>query len=192
MPDIDIDISDRYELLDKIEYRIASLKNNKKHNTGIYLTEIPNNPINNQATIDYINAEKRGYFKIDLLNVSLYKKIKNEEHLYKLMNTEPIWELLEYREIVDELFHVNGHHDILKKLKPKSIEELACTLAIIRPGKRYLLNESWEKIKTEVWKKSNNDQYYFKKSHSISYAMAVIVHLNLICEEVINLNIRSK
>jgi DNA polymerase III alpha subunit len=93
-----------------------------------------------------------------------------------------MWELLEHSEVVDQLFHISGHSDILKKLKPKSVLELACVLAIIRPAKRHLLNESWETIHREVWTKPSNEQYYFKKSHAVSYALAVVVHLNLLCE----------
>jgi DNA polymerase III alpha subunit len=96
-----------------------------------------------------------------------------------------MWELLQHNEVVDQLFHISGHGEILRTLKPTNIEELACALAIIRPGKRYLLNESWAKIKEEVWKKPLSDQYYFKKAHAVSYAAAVVVHLNLLCENTI-------
>ena len=34
----------------------------------------------------------------------------------------------------------------------------------------------------EVWTKPSNGDYYFKKAHAISYAVAVVVHMNLICE----------
>jgi hypothetical protein len=34
----------------------------------------------------------------------------------------------------------------------------------------------------EVWKKPENEEYYFKKAHAIAYAQAVIVQMNLICE----------
>ena len=112
----------------------------------------------------------------------MYKNIRNEQHLIELSNKEPLWELLEHAEVVDQLFHVAGHSDILKKLKPRSVLELACALAIIRPAKRYLLTESWNKIHQEVWTRPTNNQYYFKKSHSVSYALAVVVHLNLLCE----------
>jgi hypothetical protein len=101
-----------------------------------------------------------------------------------LVDREPIWELLEYPEFTDKLFHVNGHSDIMKKLKPQSVEELACALAIIRPGKRYLLDCDWETIHREVWSKPNNNEYYFKKSHGFAYAIAVIVHMNLLCENI--------
>ena len=180
--DIDIDFGDRDIILSKITHHVAKLETGKKHNTGIYVNPIPHNPLTNISTIDYKDAEDRGYFKIDFLNVSLYKNIKNEEHLVDLSNKEPLWELLEHTEVVDQLFHVSGHSDILKKLKPKSVLELACALAIIRPAKRYLLNETWDKIHREVWIKPTNEQYYFKKAHAVSYALAVVVHLNLLCE----------
>ena len=182
MPDIDIDFANRNEILSFIDYRDARLKNGKKHNTGVYVTEIPHNPIDNLATISYKEAEQRGYFKLDFLNVSLYKDIKNEEHLIDLMNRPTIWELLEYKEITDQLFHLSGHHHICQKLKPKSVEDLAAVLAIIRPAKNYLKDKYWHQIREEVWTKPNDDSYYFKKAHAISYAVAVKVHLNLICE----------
>ena len=72
MPDIDIDFADRSILLNKIKHRIAKLDSGKKHNTGVYFTEVPHDPINNLCTIDYEKAEQRGYFKIDCLNVSIY------------------------------------------------------------------------------------------------------------------------
>jgi DNA polymerase III alpha subunit len=180
--DVDIDFGDRDVVLSKIMHHVAKLETGKKHNTGIYVTPIPHNPITNISTIDYKDAESRGYFKLDFLNVSLYKNVKDESHLIHLSKKEPMWELLEHSEVVDQLFHISGHSDILKKLKPKSVLELACVLAIIRPAKRHLLNESWETIHREVWTKPSNEQYYFKKSHAVSYALAVVVHLNLLCE----------
>jgi DNA polymerase III alpha subunit len=183
--DIDIDFADRTAILSKLQHHVAALETGKKHNTGVYVTPVPHNPIDNIATIDYKTAEERGYFKIDFLNVNIYKDVKNEEHLNELLNREPLWELLQHDEVVDQTFHVSGHGDILRILKPSSVEELACALAIIRPAKRYLLNTGWEKIKNEAWIKPDSNQYYFKKAHAVSYALAVIVHLNLICEHTI-------
>ena len=183
--DIDIDFADRTAILSKLQHHVAALETGKKHNTGIYVTPVPHNPIDNIATNDYKIAEDRGYFKIDFLNVNIYKDVNDEEHLTELLNKEPLWELLQHNEVVDQLFHVSGHGDILRILKPSDVEELACALAIIRPAKRYLLNTGWEKIKNEAWTKPDGNQYYFKKAHAISYAFAVIVHLNLICEHAI-------
>ena len=98
------------------------------------------------------------------------------------MNSEPLWELLEHSEFSENVFHLNGHSALLKKLKPSSVLELAATLAIIRPAKRHLQDSDWNTIMQEVWIKPENDAYFFKKAHAVSYAMAVIVHMNLLCE----------
>jgi DNA polymerase III alpha subunit len=184
--DIDIDFANRNVALEKIKFVQASrLENNKSvsHNTGIYVQSIPYDPTTQLSTIDYKTAENRGYFKIDFLNVNIYKDVKNEEHLIKLMETEPVWELLEQDEFTDLLFHINGHGDILRAMKPTNLAELAAVLAMIRPAKRYLIGKDWATVMQEIWIKPENDEYYFKKSHAHSYAMAVIVHMNLICED---------
>ena len=41
MSDIDIDFADRKKILEKIEHPVAKLDTGKKHNTGVYVTEIP-------------------------------------------------------------------------------------------------------------------------------------------------------
>lgn len=184
MPDIDIDFSNRDVILNKIKHRVARLETGKKHNTGVYVTEIPHNPFNEIATIDHKAADERGYFKLDFLNVSIYKDVKDEAHLQKLMDTEPMWELLQHDEFCNQVFHLNGHGDILRKLKPHSVETLAATLAIIRPAKRYLLDKDWNDIFQEVWTAPENGSYFFKKSHAHSYAMACVVHMNLLCEQI--------
>jgi hypothetical protein len=185
--DIDIDFPDRNAILSIIKHIPASrLEHNtvKKHNTGIYCHEVPVNPITGLASINYESADLRGYFKIDFLNVGIYKGIKNEKHLVDLMNTEPLWDLLAQDEFTNLLFHVNGHGSVLRALKPKSIEELAAVLAIIRPAKRYLIGKSWDEIMNEVWQKPTSDEYFFKKAHAIAYAHAIVIQMNLICESI--------
>ena len=182
MPDIDIDFADRNLILDKIEHRVAKLDTGKKHNTGVYVTECPHNPIDNLSTIEHKTAEERGYFKLDFLNVSIYKDVKNEAHLNTLMEKEPLWQLLEHKDFSDQVFHLNGHSELLQQLKPTSVEQLAETLAIIRPAKRHLANETWQTIFKEVWKKPEDGSYYFKKAHAVAYALSCVVHVNLICE----------
>lgn len=186
MPDIDLDFGDREKALNALRHIQASRVdkgNLVAHNTGVYLQSIPYNPITNLSNIDYKKAEQRGYFKIDFLNVGIYKDISTEEQLVRLMNTEPIWELLEKDDFTDMLFHVNGHGEILREMKPASIEQLAAVLAIIRPAKRYLIGKPWEVVLKEAWEKPTDDSYYFKKAHGIAYAQLVIVHMNLICEQ---------
>ena len=186
MTDIDIDFYNRDSILNLIQHIPASMKNNdgtfKKHNTGVYCHSIPLNPLLGAASIDYKTAETRGYFKLDFLNVNIYKDVRDEEHLLKLINTEPIWELLLQDEFVDLLFHINGYGHVLRTMKPTNIEQLAAILAILRPAKKHLIGKDWDTVMKEVWIKPEGDEYYFKKSHSISYAVAIIVQMNLICE----------
>jgi DNA polymerase III alpha subunit len=187
MPDIDIDFADRSKALELFEHAVASRIENsnvKAHNTGIYVTAIPKDLRNNFSTIDYKTAEDRGYFKIDFLNVGIYSGVLNEKHLIELMNKEPLWDLLEDDSFNSLLFHVNGHGEILRKMKPTTIEQLAAVLAMIRPAKRYLIGSDWNTVLNEVWKKPESDEYYFKKAHAVSYAMVVVVHMNLLCEQI--------
>lgn len=187
MPDIDIDFANRDNILDVIEHIPATIKNTdgtiKKHNTGVYCQRIPINPLTGTAAIEYKEAEDRGYFKLDFLNVSIYQGIKNEKHLTELVDREPLWDLLLEDEFTKNLFHVSGHGDALRKMQPKTLEQLAMVLAMIRPAKKHLMGQSWTTIEQEVWQKPKNDEYYFKKAHAISYALAVVVHMNLLCEQ---------
>lgn len=185
--DVDIDFANRSIALEKFNHIIASRFVNGElvpHNTGVYIQPIPHNPINNLSTLDYKEAEDRGYFKIDFLNVNVYNGVRDNTHLITLMEAEPIWDLLEQDEFTNLLFHVNGHGIILRQMKPRSIEQLAAILAMIRPAKRYLIGTDWTTVMKEVWTKPDNDEYYFKKSHAIAYAAAIVVQMNLICEQV--------
>ena len=182
MPDIDIDFADRNKVLDKIKHVPAAIDTFKKHNTGVYCTPIPYNPLTRMSSIEYKEAEKRGYFKIDFLNVSIYKDVRDETHLKTLMETEPLWDLLEQDDFSNLLFHINSHGAILRQMKPKTIPQLAAVLAMIRPAKRYLIGKDWDLVMTEIWTKPEGDEYFFKKSHATAYAMAIVVQMNLICE----------
>ncbi len=187
MPDIDIDFANRSQALEHFKHIAASIEENgtfKKHNTGIYCTSVPYNPLTGLSTIDYKQAEDRGYFKIDFLNVSVYEKVRDRQHLKQLMETEPLWDLLEQDDFTDLLFHVNGHGSLLRQMKPSSIEELAMCLALIRPAKRHLVGKTWTEIGREIWTKPENGDYYFKKAHAIAYAVAIVVQMNLICESI--------
>jgi DNA polymerase III alpha subunit len=187
MPDIDIDFYDRKLALSQLTHVQATRLEDEKlvpHNTSVYVTDIPHNPVTGLANIDYKTAEDRGYFKIDYLNVNIYKGVKNEEHLDQLMNQEPLWDLLEQDDFSNLLFHVNGHGAILRQMKPKSILQLAAVLAMIRPAKRHLIGKDWTTVMTTIWTKPEDGEYYFKKSHAVAYAQAVVVQMNLICEQI--------
>jgi DNA polymerase III alpha subunit len=115
-----------------------------------------------------------------MLNVNIYKNVKSEKELVELMIQEPDWDMLNDKTTVDKLFHLNGHFNIVSTLKPKSIEQLAAVLAIIRPAKRYLMKQNWDDINANVWKRPTDGSYFFKKSHAVAYAQAIVVQMNLL------------
>jgi len=183
MPDVDIDFFDRDGTLKLFKHAPASIiKDGKieKHKTGVYFHAVPTHPITGHSTLDYKKAEDRGYFKIDCLNVNIYKNIKSEQELVELMIEEPDWNMLKDPKVVENLFHLNSHFNIVSKLEPKNIEQLAAVLAIIRPAKRHLMYKEWKDILTDVWVKPTDGSYFFKKSHAVAYAHAIVVQMNLI------------
>ena len=183
MPDVDIDFFDRDGVLKLFKHTPATIiKEDKteKHKTGVYFHAVPEHPVTGHSSLDYKKAEDRGYFKIDCLNVSIYKNVKSEQELVELMIQEPDWDMLKDATVVDQLFHLNGHFNIVNKLEPKTIEQLAAVLAIIRPAKRGLMYKDWVDIMKEVWVKPTDGSYFFKKSHAIAYAHAIVVQMNLL------------
>lgn len=187
--DIDIDFGDRTRALDLIQHTPAGIVRDGqliKHNTGVYVTDIPVDPFTGVASIDHKLAEDRGYMKLDLLNVSLYTQIKNEEHLQQLLATEPLWDLLLERQVCEQLIHINNHYDTLMRMPEpvNSIPRMAMFLSIIRPAKRHLIGQTWSEVAKTVWDRPDDDEYYFKKSHAVAYAHLVAVNLNLFCEKI--------
>ena len=183
MPDVDIDFFDRDGTLKLFKHTPASMiKEDKteKHKTGVYFHAVPENPVTGHASLDYKKAEDRGYFKIDCLNVNLYKEVKSEQELVELMIQEPDWDMLKDPKVVENLFHLNGHYNIVSKLDPRTIEQLAAVLAIIRPAKRGLMYKDWIDIVKEVWTRPTDGSYFFKKSHAVAYAQAIVVQMNLL------------
>lgn len=186
--DIDIDFADRSIALALIPHTPASLLKDgelKRHNVGVYLHEVPVDPITELCSIEYKRAEELGFFKMDFLNVGVYTGIKDPDHLERLMETEPVWELLEDENLVDGLFHLSGHYDVVSKMKPRSIMQLAMVLAMIRPAKVHLIGKSWAEVEADIWLEDEEGRYQFKKSHAVSYAHVIAVQLNLIIEEVL-------
>jgi hypothetical protein len=183
--DIDIDLADRDRLLSLIKHIPASMLNVnpiRKHPTGVYITDIPYDPVNDMSALHYADAEKRGYFKLDLLNVHVYSQVRDEMHLVELMY-EPDWNMLKDRQIVEQLIHLNNSYDLLSRMPEPidTIPRLAMFLATIRPSKRQLIGKTFKEIDKTVWDKDVNG-YTFKRSHAIAYAQLVVVHMNLIKE----------
>jgi hypothetical protein len=184
--DIDLDLADREQVLKLIKAipaRQTVQGKVRNHNSGVYVTEIPYDPIHQCAAIDYKEAEDRGYFKIDLLNMTVYKLIKSQEHYDQLLAKEPNWQRLWTDfEWTKNLLHVGKYTELLAKMKPDSIPRLAALISIIRPGKAHLQNRPWKEIFETVWDGDNSKGFVFKKSHAISYAILVTLHMNLLEE----------
>lgn len=186
--DIDIDLADREQVLRLIDATAARQLHQgsvRKHNSGVYVTSIPYDPVNDCAAIDYEEAEQRGYFKIDLLNMSVYQLVKSPEHYKELLAQEPDWSRLwTDPEWAKQLVHVGNYTDLLATMKPDSITRMAAFIAIIRPGKAHLQNRPWKEVFESVWDGDNSKGFTFKHSHSISYAALVALHMNLLTPSV--------
>ena len=187
--DIDIDFADRDIVLKLIQHTPARQEVQgqvRRHNSGVYVTDIPHDPINGCAAIDYEQAEQRGYFKIDFLNMNVYKLVKSTEHYQEMLAAAPPWDRLwQDANWSKQLVHVGNYTDLLKNMRPTTIPQMAAFISIIRPGKAHLQNQSWKDVFATVWDGNDSQGYTFKKSHSLSYAMLVVLHMNLLNQDVV-------
>ena len=181
--DIDIDCADRNHVLQLIQHIPAMHNTNgdiKLHNSGIYVCDIPRDAVNGCAAMDYKTAEQRGYVKIDLLNMSVYKNIKDPAHYQAMLDRELPWSRLwQDPEWASQLVHVGNYVSLLQSMRPDSITRMAAFISVIRPGKAHLQNRAWSDVFASVWDRDDSRGYVFKKSHAISYAVLVALHMNL-------------
>lgn len=186
--DIDIDLADREQLLKLIRVTPARQTHQgqiRRHNSGVYPTNIPYDPIHECATIDYETAEQLGYFKIDLLNMSVYQLIKDPAHYQKMLTQDPLWARLWTDPVwAKDLVHIGNYTDLLNKMRPDSIPRMAAFISIIRPGKAHLQNQSWDQVFTSVWDGDDSRGFVFKKAHAVGYAALVALHMNLLNQPV--------
>jgi hypothetical protein len=182
--DIDIDLPDRQQVLNIISVVPARQENNgtvRKHNSGVYVCDIPQDPLLGCAAIDYREAEQRGYFKLDLLNVSVYQLVRDQPHYEALLARTPPWQRLwQDPEWASQIIHIGGYVDLLAAMRPDSVARMAAFVSIIRPGKAHLQKKPWNQVFESVWDKDNSSGFVFKKSHAISYAVLVSLHMNLL------------
>lgn len=181
--DIDIDFADRNQILQYIPH-IPACKLQKGvpmiHNSGVYVQPIPFNPIIGCASIHYKEADDRGYFKLDLLNVSIYNQIRDKAHYERLLAMDPPWHRLKEKDFVEQLIHISKYYQLLQEKEVNSIPRLAMFLALIRPAKQHLIDKPWKEIAETIWDKPTDGSYYFKKAHSVSYAMLVALHMKIL------------
>jgi len=179
--DIDIDVPNRDAVLALIQHTVARQSNGRRHNSGIYVTEIPRDPVTGCAAIDYETAEARGYFKIDLLNMSVYNLVRGPEHYEQMLAQDPPWSRLWTNpEWAGQLVHIGNYTELLRSMKPDSIPRMAAFISVIRPGKAHLQNLSWPQVFESVWDGDLSRGYSFKQAHAVGYAALVALHMNLL------------
>lgn len=183
--DIDVDVPSSFKGLEVFpEWIPASVITNgelRVHPCGLYPQTIEKDPITQLAAAPYKLAESLGYMKIDFLHNSIYDYFDSKEEIDTLLKIEPEWNLLLIPSVQQKLFHLSRHGDIIDIIRPKNIEELADILALIRPGKRQILDVYQEdRLKARRMLYSKSSKYYFKRSHAIGYAMVVVIQLHLI------------
>lgn len=184
-PDIDIDFQTSFKPETIFNWTKASILKSEHltpHPCGVYPQTIPIDYVTGLAAIPYAQAEELGYFKIDMLHLSVYDHFTSRDEIELLIKTEPDWGLLLIPSEQKKLFQLSNHGEVLDIIKPKSIEELADVLALIRPGKRSLLKLylSHRKQTRQALYAKNENGYSFKKSHSIAYALVIVLQLHLI------------
>jgi hypothetical protein len=181
--DVDIDFADRNNVLELIKHIPARQENNgevRKHNSGVYVTPVPVDPIQGCASLDYREAEQRGYFKIDFLNQSVYTLVRDQAHYDAMLAKEPDWNLLLDQAFCEQVVHISNYHDLVCAMRPDSIPRMAAFIAIIRPGKAHLQRQPWETVFASVWDGNDSRGFVFKKSHSLGYAKLIALHINLL------------
>jgi len=182
--DIDIDFADREHILKLIQHTPARQLHQgtaRKHNSGVYVTDIPQDPVLACAALDYETAESRGYFKIDFLNMGVYGLIRDPVHYDEMLAATPPWDRLwQDPTWAQQLVHVGNYTALLQSMRPDSIPRMAAFISIIRPGKAHLQNQSWTDVFGSVWDGDDNRGYVFKKAHALGYAVLVALHMNIL------------
>lgn len=184
--DIDIDIPPTLKIDTVFPnwVRASVIKEDKitAHPCGRYPQKMASDPVTDLAAIPYDKAEELGYTKIDFLNLNIYSHFQSRKEIDDLLEIEPDWNLLLIPSNQVKLFQLANHGDMLDEIKPKSVEQLADVLALIRPGKSQLVK--LYKVNRESTRKilyaKDKDGYSFKKSHAICYAMVIVLQLHLI------------
>ena len=182
--DIDIDFADRQQVLALIHTTAARIMQQgqpRRHNSGVYVVDIPRDPVHDCAAIDYHEAEQRGYFKLDLLNVSVYQLVRDADHYQHMLDRDPPWQRLwQDPAWAQQLVHIGNYVDLLADMRPDSIARMAAFISVIRPGKAHLQREPWSTVFGSVWDGDDSRGFVFKKSHAVGYAHLVALHMNLL------------
>lgn len=183
--DVDIDLPSDY----KPSLTQAMVYNEKTqsitpHPSGYYFEDVPVDPVTGVCAFDYKWGEERGFMKVDLLTNRVYDSFKTKQDVLDAIVEENIdWTMFDRREVVERLPHLGKHFDIVSRVRPRSVQDLADILALIRPAKigmldSYLQNKT--RVRRNLYLRPTDETAYFKKSHAISYALMIVAYLTVI------------
>lgn len=182
--DIDIDVTKNFkpEQIFKI-VRASNIVDNelKPHASGVYFQNMQKDPITNLAAIPYDESEEFGYTKFDFLHLDMLSVFKSKEQMRELLEKEPNWKLLEDRNFVEnnKLFQLAKQFNVLYKVKPKSIVELADVLMLIRSNKIVLIDKyirNKKAVRPELYTRRVAKD--LRRSHAVAYALLVVLHMH--------------
>jgi len=184
-PDVDIDFPTSFKPTSIFDWTRASIVKNgylSPHPCGVYPQRISVDPVSKLSAIPYEQAEKLGYFKVDMLHLGVYDHFSSREEIEELLKIEPDWGLLLVPTEQKKLFQLSNHGEVLNVVKPRSVEELADVLALIRPGKKQFLKlyQAQREVCRRTLYAKDESGYAFKKSHSVAYALVIVLQLHLI------------
>jgi DNA polymerase III alpha subunit len=185
--DIDIDLQTTFDPLNVFKQAVAAsiIKDGKitRHPCGAYLQTMPKDPVTGLSAIPYKQAEQYGFTKIDFLHLNVLDYFDNKKQIRVLINTPPKWGLLLRADVVGKLFQLNNNVELVRKIQPRSIIEIADCISLIRPGKLHLMDkylQDKDATRLLIYRNDEKDKYSYKKGHAISYAMIVVLQLHLI------------
>lgn len=186
--DVDIDVAASVipsEIFGPTIVRASTYQDKKllPHPCGVYFQAVPKDPITGLAAVPYKIAEELGCFKVDFLHVYVYDHFTSKDEIKQLIKIEPDWTLLEIPSVVEQLFQLGKHYDLLKDVKPRSVIEVADCVALIRPQKKFMVKaylKDRARIRCELYKFNEGDGYAFKKAHAVAYAYVIVLQLHLL------------
>ena len=97
--DIDIDISSKFKPQTIFKVTPASMVENgelKRHLVGLYFQNIPVDHMTGLSAIPYKEADSVGYFKIDMLNLSILENFENKEEIVGILVLNSMKKLYDY------------------------------------------------------------------------------------------------
>ena len=182
--DIDIDVKSHTKK-DKYGVRAviydAERVRLKPHPSGHYVdTNVPVDGVTGMAAIDYKESDEIGFTKLDLLTNTSYDMFDTKQEVIDALNKEPDWTMLLDQKFIAGLPQISNQSYLLQQVRPKSIEDLADVLALMRPGKMHLLEsylKNRDRIRPNLYRKPKKG-FMFKKSHAIAYAAMIVCIMN--------------